>query len=122
MWYRLLADLVVGLHAAFVLFALCGGWLIVKWPRVAWVHVPAVAWGVMVECTGWVCPLTPLENWVRAEGGGLYDEGDFIPRYVLPVLYPAEFSRQFQLTLGTFLAAVNAGIYGWLIRRYRTGN
>jgi hypothetical protein len=58
----LLADLLVALHLAFVVFVVAGGLLVLRWPRLAWVHVPAAVWGALVEVTGWICPLTPVEN------------------------------------------------------------
>ena len=69
MGYRFLADLVLLLHLVFVLFALAGGLLLLKWPRLVWLHLPAVAWGALVEFTVWICPLTPLENTLREVAG-----------------------------------------------------
>jgi hypothetical protein len=112
MGYRLLADGLVVVHAAFVGFVVVGGLLVLKWPRVAFVHVPAVAWGVVVELAGWVCPLTPLENQAREAGGGIAYQGDFIEHYLLPALYPADLTRQMQWTLGVAAVLVNMAIYG----------
>lgn len=111
MTYRLLADLIVLFHLAFVAFAVLGGLLALRWPRVAWLHVPAVLWAAAVEFGGWVCPLTPLETWLRVRGGTEAYEGDFIARYVLPVLYPAGLTRGTQIMLGTAVVVLNLGIY-----------
>ena len=89
MLYRFLADAVVVIHLGFVLFVVAGGFLVLRWPRTAWVQLPAAAWGVLVEWSGWVCPLTPLENWLRLHGGVAGYAGGFVERYFLPVLYPA---------------------------------
>jgi hypothetical protein len=121
MGYRLLADGLVVVHAAFVGFVVVGGLLVLKWPRVAFVHVPAVAWGVVVELAGWVCPLTPLENQAREAGGGIAYKGDFIEHYLLPVLYPADLTRQMQWTLGVAAVLVNVAVYGLVIARGRRG-
>src|SRR5215203_1076031 len=88
MAYALLADLVVLLHLVFVLFVLAGGILALRWPRLARLHLPAAAWGAIVEISGSVCPLTPLENWLRTRAGNMAYETDFISHYGLPFLYP----------------------------------
>ena len=86
--YRFLADATALLHLLFVVFVMAGGLLVLRWPRVAWAHVPAAVWGVLVEAMGWVCPLTPLEDRFRLLAGGTASHGDFVARYILPVLYP----------------------------------
>ena len=115
--FRLLADVTVLLHLAFVLFVVLGGLLAARWPSVAWVHLPAAAWGAWVELAGWVCPLTPLENWLRTHGGGTAYTSSFIEHYLMPLLYPAFLSRETQYTLGVAVLLVNAVIYTALLRR-----
>jgi hypothetical protein len=117
MWYRLGADLVLLLHLAFMLFVVAGGLLVLKWPRLAWLHLPAVVWGAVVEFTGWICPLTPLENALRTLAGAATYDADFIQHYILPLLYPADLSRDSQLILGMIVIGVNVAIYGWLGQR-----
>lgn len=119
MFSRLGADLVLLLHVSFVLFVLLGGLLLVKWPRLMWLHLPAVAWGVFVEVSGWICPLTPLENWLRAEAGEATYAEDFIVRSLTSILYPDALTHEIQLILGTVLLVVNLAIYGWLWRTSR---
>lgn len=121
MWYRLLADLVVILHLGFILFVLFGGFLALRWPSVLWLHLPAAAWGAAVEFGGWICPLTPLEQWLRRENGSPGYDADFIAQYVLPVLYPAGLTANMQLALGTLVVLINVAIYGWLLRRKYVG-
>jgi hypothetical protein len=106
-----LADLLVLLHLLFVAFVVGGGFLVVRWPRLAWLHVPAAAWGAAIEFTGTVCPLTPLENRLRAAGGGDVYQGDFVERYVLPLLYPENLDAPTQTALGAFVVAVNLAAY-----------
>ena len=84
MLYRFLADAVVLIHLGFVVFVVAGGFLVLRWPRAAWIQLPAAVWGVLVEWSGWVCPLTPLENWLRAQGGGAGYEGGFVEGAPLP--------------------------------------
>jgi hypothetical protein len=113
--YRSLADLVLVLHFAFVLFVVLGGLLVVPWPRLAWLHVPAAIWGVLIEYTGWICPLTPLENSFRARAGQTGYSGGFIQHYIQPLLYPAGLSRSTQLVLGSLVLLVNVAAYGVVI-------
>ena len=117
MLYGILADLIVYLHIAFVLFVVFGGLLVIKWPRLAWVHLPAAVWGAVVEFTGWICPLTPLENWLRGQESEAPYQSDFIAQYLLPVLYPEDLTRDLQLLLGTGVVVLNAAVYWWLWRR-----
>lgn len=119
--YPLLADLVLIIHLGFVVFVLCGGLLVLRWRWIAWLHLPAAVWGVVVEFTGWICPLTPLENWLREQGGGIGDEHDFIARYLLPILYPEQLTQDIQWLLGTVVIAVNAVVYWWLWHRRAHG-
>lgn len=117
----MLADLVVALHSAFVVFVAIGGLMVLRWPRLAWLHLPAAVWGALIEFTGAVCPLTPLEKWLRASAGESVYEGGFIAHYMLPLLYPDGLTRGHQVVLGTAAVAVNAAIYGWLLLRRRRG-
>jgi hypothetical protein len=115
--YALLADLLLLAHGAFVLFVVAGSLLVLRWPRVAWVHLPAVLWGAAIEFTGRICPLTPLEKaWRRASGGTAY-QGGFIEHYVTAALYPASLTRTIQLVLGVIVLAVNGWAYWMLWRR-----
>jgi hypothetical protein len=115
--YGLLADAVLVAHLAFVLFVTLGGLLVLKWRRLAWLHIPAAAWGATIEFAGWICPLTPLENDLRARAGQSGYEGDFIARYLMPVVYPDGLTRQDQLLLGSAALAINLAIYVWLLRQ-----
>jgi len=113
----MLADAVVLLHLAFVVFVLFGG-LLVRWqPRMAWLHLPAAAWGAAVEYGGWICPLTPLEHWLRSEERAAGSPSDFIGDYVLPLLYPIWLTDDVRVVLGTVVVMVNLVMYGWLLRR-----
>ena len=116
---RIAADLVVVLHAAFVLFVVFGGLLALRWPAAAWLHLPAAAWGALIEFTGWICPLTPLENALRLRAGDETYAGDFVARYLLAALYPEGLSRDIQLALGAAVVIVNAAVYAIVLRRAR---
>lgn len=117
MIYRGLADFVVLVHLAFVLFATLGGFLVFKWRRVAWFHIPAALWAALIEFVGWDCPLTPLENWLRRQGGEIGYQTGFIERYLLPVIYPAALSRGLHVVLGLLVLGANLAIYWRLWRR-----
>lgn len=114
--YTLLADLVLIVHLAFVVFVLGGGLLVLRWRWIAWLHLPAAVWGAVVEFSGWICPLTPLENWLRTQAGETGYEGDFIARYLLPLLYPDALTHDVQVVLGTVVLVVNGLVYGYLWR------
>jgi hypothetical protein len=119
MLYALLAGLTVTVHAAFVVFVVLGGALVLRRPRAALLHVPAVLWGAFVEFSGRVCPLTPLENRFRALAGGSgYAEG-FLEHHLLGLLYPAGMTTATQYALGALVLAVNAAAYLLLWRRTR---
>ena len=117
MVFRILADATVVFHLGFVLFVVFGGILVARWPSVAWAHVPAVVWGAWVEFAGWQCPLTPLENWFRQQGGGPTYNMSFVEHYLLPILYPASLSREVQWGLGGFALIFNAAVYIVIFRR-----
>lgn len=116
--FRLLADLVVLIHLAFVVFVVVGALLVLRWPRLAWLHLPAAIWGALIEFAGWICPLTPLENWLRARAGGGRYAGGFVEHYVLPILYPGQLTRSLQIGLGVVVVLINAAAYFWIWRRH----
>jgi hypothetical protein len=112
---------VVGVHFLFVLFVVLGGLLVLRWPRVAYVHIPAAIWGAAIELAGWTCPLTPLENWLRRQAGSVGYSGSFVEHYILPILYPSTLSRSIQLLLGLAVITVNLAVYAYIYRtRFRT--
>ena len=115
-----LADLLVVLHLLFVVFVGLGGLLLLRWPSVAWAHLPAVVWGAAIELTGGICPLTPLEQELRRRAGEGTWHGDFVSHYLLPVLYPAGLTRGAQLRLAVLVVAVNLAIYAAVLRRRRS--
>lgn len=111
-----MADTVVAVHAAFILFAVLGGALLVRWPWLVWLHVPALAWAAWIEFSGSVCPLTPLENRLR-DGPGY--RGGFIDHYVTPVIYPEGLTYGTQLFFGAVLVALNLAFYWRFLHRPR---
>ena len=123
MVYRLLADAVLLLHLLFIAFALFGALALWRWPRLVWLHLPALAWGAYVVIAGDICPLTPLENRLRQAGGEAAYGPSFIEHYLLPLIYPAavqgEMGRGLQALLGLGLLLVNAVTYAWFLRRRR---
>ena len=121
MFFRGAADLVLVVHLAFVLFVVLGGVLALRWRRVAWVHVPVALYGATIEFLGFVCPLTPLEVWLRRRGGEAGYEGGFIEHYIVAVLYPSGLTREIQLVLGTAVLVLNGIVYRvWWRRRPST--
>ena len=115
----LTADLIVILHFGFILFVLFGGFLILKWHRIVWLHLPAVIWGALIELAGWYCPLTPLEQSLRqAAGEGGYS-GGFIEHYIVPLIYPVGLTRDMQILFGCIVIVVNVVAYALVIKQWR---
>jgi hypothetical protein len=119
MLYLLAAQLLLVSHLCFVLFAAAGGLLALRWPRLAFAHLPAVLWGAAIELGGWICPLTPLENSLRRSAGYSGYEGGFIEHYLLALVYPRGLTREMQIGLGIALLVVNALVYGLILTRRR---
>jgi hypothetical protein len=117
MVYRTLADFVLIVHFAFVVFAVFGAFLVVRWHWLVWIHVPLALWAVLVEFTGWLCPLTPLEHWLRVKSGVVVQDIGFVEEHLLPLLYPAALTRQLQIVLGSIVLGMNGLIYSWVLRR-----
>lgn len=118
MIYRLLADFVFLVHLAFVVFVVLGGITVWLRPKLAWLHVPAVAWGVLIEFAGWICPLTPWEQSLRQLAGERGYSGGFVEHYLFPVLYPEGLTRDVQIALGLVVLAVNVIAYSFMVRRW----
>ena len=112
---KLTADLIVLVHFAFIAFVVLGGFLVVKWRPVAFLHIPCVLWGALIEFCGWICPLTPLELHLREVGGGQGYSGGFIDHYVMPLVYPEGLTRGTQIWLGITVLAVNLCAYGLVL-------
>lgn len=119
MRYSLLADMVVLVHAAFVLFVVFGGVAVLRWPRLAWLHIPAALWGITIEFGGCICPLTDLENLLRNMEGGTGYEVSFIEHYLEPILYPLGLTRRTQLLFGLAALCINLAVYARLLFRRR---
>ena len=115
--YQLLADTVLVVHFLFIAFVLGGGLLVLRWPRLVWLHLPAAVWGVVVEWMGWICPLTPLENHLRMLAGANAYSGDFIERYCLPIIYPAGLTPRIQMLLAGVVLMLNGAVYAVLLRK-----
>ena len=105
------ADAVLLLHAAFIVFVVLGALLVARWPAVAWLHLPAAAWGVWIEWSGGLCPLTPLEQRLRLAAGEQGYRGGFIEHYLTGAIYPEGLTREWQWALGAFVLLLNVGLY-----------
>ena len=106
-----LADFVVLIHFLFVVFVVGGGLLLFWSKKMAIIHIPAASWGAFIEFSGWICPLTPLENILRYKAGGTAYEGGFIENYILPILYPSGLTREIQIILGASVIIINLIVY-----------
>lgn len=120
MFYRLAAETVLLLHLAFIVFVIAGATGAARWSWLPLVHLPAAAWGVFVELTGRVCPLTTAENYLRLKAGEAGYSESFIEHYLLPIIYPAGLTREIQFALAAAVVVINAAIYAWLFYRRRS--
>ncbi len=116
MFARLAADTLVGLHFGFVAFVVLGGFLAWRWRSLIWAHAPVVLYGALIEFVGWTCPLTPLENHFRRLAGESGYQGGFIEHYLIPLLYPVDYTMGLRVTLGLLVVALNVVAYGMLFR------
>lgn len=116
---RTLADLVLVLHLAFILFAVAGGVLALRWRWVPFVQIPAASWGVLVEVSGMLCPLTPLENSLRRAAGSSGYTGGFVEQYLVPIVYPESLTQPSQLALAGVVLVTNGLVYAAVYRRRR---
>jgi hypothetical protein len=118
---RLLADAVLTIHLAFIAFVVIGGFLALRWRGLAWLHVPAAFWGAAIEFGGWVCPLTPMEQRLRAASNGQTYSGGFVEYYLVPLIYPPGLTRPAQIFLGTLVLIINGFAYSVFARSCRIG-
>jgi Protein of Unknown function (DUF2784) len=119
MRYRVLADLVLVAHFAFAAFTVLGGLLVLRWRTLLWAHLASLFWGVVIQCANWTCPLTPLENYLRARGGEGGYRGGFVEHYVRMILYPEHLTVELRYVLALALVALNLPVYGYLLFRRR---
>ena len=114
MFYSLAADALLIVHLLFVLFVILGALLVMKWRWVICLHLPAVLWGIIIEFSHGICPLTPWENRLRLAAGEANYESSFIEHYLIPLIYPAHLTNNIQIVLGCLVIIVNLGLYLWL--------
>jgi len=112
---KVAADLLVVIHLAFIVFVIFGGLLVLKWGKLSILHIPCVLWGALIEFRGWICPLTPLEQYFREAAGGEGYSGGFINNYLMPIIYPEGLTQGIQITLGIIVLAVNLLVYGLVL-------
>ena len=116
---KLIADILVLFHIGFIIFVIFGGFLVVRWRLIIWLHLPCAVWGALIEFAGWICPLTPLENLLRHSAGSSGYSGGFIENYIIPLIYPTELTREIQYALGFGVIVINLCAYG-LVLYYRS--
>ena len=117
--YGILANIVVWIHLAFVVFVVLGAGLVIWRRRMLWLHLPAVFWVIWIEFSGKLCPLTPLENWLRIRAGQGGYRGGFVEHYLMPVLYPVGLTRNIQILMGLLVIITNTALYGYIIFQFR---
>lgn len=117
--YKILAELILLIHFSFILFVVFGGFVALKWKKLIYFHIPAALWGVVIEITGWVCPLTPLEIELRVRAGSGFYTGSFIDQYLTPIVYPHGLTREIQYYLAAGVIIINAAAYYLVWKKYR---
>jgi hypothetical protein len=108
---------VLVVHLVFILFVLFGGFAVLYKRWFVWLHVPAMAWGAMLSFMGWICPLTPLENSLRRAAGEAGYTGGFVAHYLVPVIYPQTYNRDFAVAAGIVVLILNLAIYAYIVHR-----
>ena len=121
MIYSFLADLLMLFHLVFILYVMAGALLIFKWPKTLWLHLPSCFWGMTVEFTGWICPLTTWEIQLRRLAGEEGYTGSFIEQYLIPIIYPSGLNREIQMLLGSTVLIVNLSLYTLILIKGITG-
>jgi hypothetical protein len=111
MGYQIAAGATALVHLAFILFVILGGLLVLRWPKLMWIHLPAAVWGAMIEFFGWYCPLTTWENFFLRQAGRAGYQGGFIAHYIMPLIYPPGLTRGHEIAIGLAVLAINAVIY-----------
>ena len=119
MIYSFLADLLVVFHLVFILYGIAGAMLIFKWPKTIWLHLPSCFWGMTVEFTGWICPLTPWEIQLRRLAGEEGYTESFIEHYLILIIYPSGLNREIQMLLGSIVLIVNLSLYTLILIKRR---
>jgi len=117
--YQVLADGVVILHLFFIVFVILGGMLVLVRPKIIWLHIPCVIWGILIELTGGICPLTPLELYLRTKTGESAYTGDFVIHYIKPIIYPGGLTRELQILFSIAVIMVNTAVYTWVFLRHK---
>ena len=119
MIYSFLADLLVVFHLVFILYVIAGALLIFTWPKTLWIHLPSCFWGMTVEFTGWICPLTPWEIQLRRLAGEEGFSRSFIEQYLIPMIYPSGLNREIQMLMGSIVLIVNLSLYTLILIKRR---
>lgn len=118
MIYRFLADVVVLIHLFFIIFAVLGGLAALRWRKIAWFHIPAATWAILIEFFGWGCPSTPLEKFLIEKGGEQGYTGGFVEHYIIPIIYPLELTQTMQFIIGALILILNGAIYWFWLKKF----
>ena len=119
--FEIFATLTLLLHFSFILFVIFGALLILRFKKIIYFHIPAVAWGAYIEFSHSICPLTHLENYFLKKAGKDQYSIDFIENYVFKIIYPPALNYEIQTYLGVILIFVNLVIYYYIVKKSRTG-
>ena len=117
--YEIASNLILLVHLIFIIFVVLGGLLFFASRKIIFIHIPALIWGIYIELTSSICPLTYLENWFLHKANlTTYSEG-FIQNYLVPIVYPMSLTKDLQIYLGMTLIVVNIIIYGFIFDKLK---
>ena len=117
--YEFFANLTLIVHLIFILYVVFGGLIFFIFSKTIFIHPPALLWGIYIELTNSVCPLTYLENWFLYQGGLTTYSNDFINNYLFPIIYPEGLTAEIQIYLGVSLIVINILIYGLILKNLK---
>ena len=117
--YEFFANLTLIAHLIFILFVVIGGLIFFIFPKIIYMHLPALSWGIYIELTNSVCPLTYLENWFLYKGEFTPYSNNFINNYLIPIIYPEGLTNEIQIYLGISLIVINILIYGLIYKNFK---
>jgi len=115
--YEIASNLILLVHLIFIIFVVLGGLLFFASRKIIFIHIPALIWGIYIELTSSICPLTYLENWFLHKANLITYSGGFIQNYLVPIVYPADLTKDLQIYLGITLIVVNIIIYGFILNK-----
>jgi len=109
--YEFFATFTLIIHFLFIVYVILGGLFFFIKPWTIYFHIPAFLYGLYVEFTQSICPLTYLENFFLSKANLTTYSISFIQKYLYVIIYPINLTKELQITLGISLIVINIIIY-----------